>query len=217
VKKSLQLLSIALIFAGCTCSSKSNQNTTQDSTIATAGKKPAVIQPVDTSNDGDEPTFAEVLADLRASYNKIEKINKQAIDGKDTIQLHETYYCLHDSSLRVPGAYMRAWGKDSTKDFVANNFVSKLVIIKNRDTVFNKIITKSYFADILDDQLKKYAIIFDAGCMGYNQSKGGFMFGYSISIPLTDLGTAVHLIIDKNGKPNVIDNFTFINKYHEKW
>lgn len=108
-------------------------------------------------------------------------------------------------------------GGDTTKDFIANTFVSKIILLKNKDTVFNKIITKSYFNAILDEQQKKYAVLFGGGPGKYNEAKGGFMFGFSISIPLTDLGTAVHLVIDKNGKEKIMGDFTFINKYHEEW
>ena len=169
----------------------------------------------DTTENNDSESFEEVLADFLASYNKIEKTDKQVISGSDTLHLHETYYCLHDSSLIIPKRYL--WGGDTTKDFIANTFVSKIILLKNKDTVFNKIITKSYFNAILDEQQKKYAVLFGGGSGKYNEAKGGFMFGFSVSIPLTDLGTAVHLVIDKNGKEKIMDDFTFINKYHEEW
>jgi hypothetical protein len=177
-----------------------------DSQMA-AGDRP------DSEQEG--PTFKEVLAERLAAYNKIENINKLIVDGKDTLQLHETYYCLHDSSLIIPKHYL--WGGDTTRDFVTNNFVSKIILVNDKDTVFNKIIMKTDFNSIIDDQLKKYAILFDSGYGGYNKTKGGFIFGYSVSIPLTDLGTAVHLVIDKNGNQKIIDDFTFINKYKETW
>src|SRR5471030_1859824 len=83
----------------------------------------------DSEQEG--PTFKEVLDTLVGSYNKVENIDKTVIDGRDTLKLHETYYCLHDSALNVPKKYM--WGGDKTKDLVTNNFASKVILTVNKD------------------------------------------------------------------------------------
>ena len=157
------------------------------------------------------PTFKEVLADRISSYNKVEYIDKMIVDGKDTIQLHETYYCLHDSSLFVPKQYL--WGGDKTKDFRTNNFATKIVVICKKDTVLNKVFERDDFNSALSDQLKKFAIIFDAGYLGYNKEKEEFALSYSISIPLTDLGVPAYIIIDKKGNYKILDEYANMDAY----
>jgi hypothetical protein len=157
------------------------------------------------------PSFQEVLAERLAAYNKVENIDKLVIDGKDSLQLHETYYCLHDSSLMVPKHYM--WGGDTTKDFVTHNFAAKVVVIKNKDTVLNRTFKKNDFNKTLFEALKKYAIIFDASYIGYNKEKGEFALGYSISIPLTDVGVPAYLVVDKKGNYKVLDEYAKMSEY----
>jgi hypothetical protein len=163
----------------------------------------------DSEQEG--PSFKEVLADQLASYNKVENIDKSVIDGKDTLKLHETHYCLHDSSLSIPKKYM--WGGNKTKDFVTNNFASKIVLIVNKDTVLNKVFNKRDFNNVIYDQLKKYAIVFNPGYIGYNKTKGELALGYSISIPLTDVGVPAYITIDKKGKITILNEYAKMDSY----
>ena len=162
-------------------------------------------------NEQADPTFKGVLNDLLASYNKVIHIDKSFIDGKDTLKLHETYYCLHDSLLSVPKKYM--WGGDKTKDFVTNNFVSKIILTVDNDTVLNEVFDKSDFNGVINGQLKKYAIIFNPDYLGYNKIKSELALGYSISIPLTDVGVPTYLVIDKKGKYRILDEYAKMNSY----
>lgn len=159
----------------------------------------------DSANDNTEPSFEEVLAYLRAAYNKVEHIDKTVIDGGDTLQLHETYYCLHDSSLVVPKFYV--WGGDTTKNFTANTFATKIIVINNRDTVLNKVFKRMDFNSALWDRLRLYAVIMFPYYDGYNASEHKFALGYSITIPLTDVGVPASIAIDKKGKYQILDEY----------
>lgn len=166
----------------------------------------------DRPDDEQEgPSFKEVLSDLIASCNQVKYIDKAIINGGDTLRLKETYYCLHDSSLSVPKKYL--WGGDTTKNFVTNNFASKLIVIHNRDTVFNKIFYKADFNQVISGQLKKYAILFNPDYLGYSKEKQEFAIGFSISIPLTDVGVPAYIVIDKKGNYRVLDQYAKIDRY----
>ncbi len=159
----------------------------------------------DRPDDEQDPSFKEVLADLLASYNKTENIDKLVVDGGDSLKIHLKYYCLRDSSVIVPKHYV--WGGDTTKDFVTHSFVEKVVVVKNKDTVLNKIFTRADFNNVIQDQLKKHAIIFSPYYLGYDKARGEFGLGFSISIPLTDLGVPAYLAIDKKGNYKILDEY----------
>jgi hypothetical protein len=217
MKNTSELLAIVLLLMGCACNTKKTQYKGKPDT-AIAFKKPNLnaLPPLKTgSNDVVDVTFDDVLSDLRASYNKIKKVDKRVVDGKDTLQLHETYYCLHDSSLKVPGRYMGPWGRDITKDFIANTFATKIVVIKNSDTVLNKVFKKKEFNQVVWNRLKQYAIISNPDYIGYNLTKGEFALGYSITIPLTDVGVQASITVDKKGNYKVLDESATFGGYEQ--
>jgi hypothetical protein len=185
---------------------------TDDSTGAKKNGKNKAKIPADAGDD-DGPTFNEVLAELKASYNKIAHVDKTVIDGKDTLQLHETYYCLHDHSLVVPKMCIAAWGLKHPKPFIANTFATKIVVIDNRDTVLNRVFKRVDFNSALWDRLRQYAIIFSADYIGYDRQKHEFAMGYSITIPLTDVGLAAGVAIDKKGKYRILDEYAQMDVY----
>jgi hypothetical protein len=149
----------------------------------------------DSEQEG--PTFAETKAEYLATYNKIDRIDTLIIDGKDSLHIQTKYYCLHDSTLIVPKRYN--WGEKNPKDFVTHNFATKILITNNKDTIFNKTIRKGDFNKVIDDELKKYAIIFSPG-FSYSQKRQEIVIGYFISIPLTDLGSPAFLVVNKKGE-----------------
>jgi hypothetical protein len=136
------------------------------------------------------------------NYSKISIIDTvfKTTDHK-TIKIYSKYHCLFDSAFTVPERY-NWW--DTSKSFTTYNYADNIVIVCDTDTIFNKTITKWDFSDSLGEELRKYGVIYDGvNFAGYNEAKGCFKFSYSISIPITDVGTSVSLIIDKKGKSNI--------------
>jgi len=172
-----------------------------------AKTNPPVTKHDEVDDDSPTPTFKEVLAERVAAYSAVENTEDMVIDGKDTLRMHLKYYCLHDSSLTVPEKYMEPWGEKDPKGFVTNNFASKIIILKNKDTVFNKIIKKNIFNGILEDPLKKYAVLLTCDYEGYNKAAGEFAFRYSITIPMTDVGVPASIVVDKTGHYRVLDEY----------
>ena len=204
------LVGLCLVLIQVSCSEKHRQTSSQTKPVGDAAisenKAEKLTTTADTAERNEDESFEKVLVDLRAAYNRVERIDKTVIDDGDTLQLHETYYCLHDSSLRVPGHYM--WGgADTTKDFIANTFATKIIVVNNRDTVLNKVFKKSEFDKILWNRLQQYAIIFDAGYIGYDKAAGEFAMGYSITIPLTDVGLSAGIAVSKTGKYRILDEY----------
>jgi len=155
-------------------------------------------------SEQDDPTFKEVLTEELASYNKIQNIDTLIVDGNDSMRVYCKFYCLHDSALVVPKHYL--WGGDKSKDFITHNFAAKIILTKNRDTVLNKIFLKKDFTHALYEDLQKHATFVGFNFGGYNTKlKDKFLFGCSISIPLTDVGVAAYLAIDKSGKYEILN------------
>jgi hypothetical protein len=205
------LLFVALFFVilfGC-----HNSQTRSKPIAISKGKSIDPKMEVDSNAEDVEPSFSEVLAETIDSYNKIENINKTVIDEGDTIQLHQTYYCLHDSLAIVPKQYL--WGGDTTKDFVTHNFAAKIVVTNNKDTVLNKTFLRSDFNKILEEPLQKYSIIFWAEQPGYDKEKHEFGLGYSITIPLTDVGVPAFIVIDKKGHYRILDQYAKMDRFKD--
>jgi hypothetical protein len=160
----------------------------------------------DRPDGGQEgPTFDEVKDDLLSKYNNVERIDTLMIIGKDSLHILEKYYCLHDSALVVPKKYL--WGGDKSKDFVTHNFASNIVIIKNRDTIISKTFRVSDFNNVIFPEEKKYAILFSSNFLGYKKQYNSIVFGYSITIPLTDVGVPAYIAIDTKGGYKTLDEY----------
>ena len=156
------------------------------------------------------PSFEEVKAGLLSSYNKIKHIDTLVTMGNDSLHIHEKYFCLHDSSLVIPKKYL--WGGDTSKDFVTHNFASSILIIRNHDTIINKTFRVSDFNNAINPEQKHYAILFDPRFLGYEKQYDGIIFGYSISIPLTDVGVPAYIAVDKNGKYKILNEYAKVDE-----
>jgi len=213
IKILLYLGIVLFILSGCDehHATKNSSNTANDSVQKQKAGDPKKIAKDQPEDDDPEPTYDEVKADLLGTYNKVENIEKTVVDGKDTLLLHCKYYCLHDSSLIIPANY--DWSGKGKKEFITHNFASQIVLIKNKDTLLNKTFKKVDFKNALYAQLQKYAIMFSPDYGGYNKTKGEFAIDYSVSIPLTDVGVPAYIVIDKNGKYKVLDEYAKMDDY----
>jgi len=211
----LIIISSLTLLGACTQKKKS-----QSAVITAQAKYDSLQKPVDTSKSKKiepqdspdvEPTFAEVKADLLSKYDKVERIDTTVIVGSDSLHVHEKYYCLKDNAVVVPKKYL--WGGDTTKDFVTHSFVTHIIVIKNKDTIINKIFRKKDFDPVVNPEERKYAIIFDSGFEGYQKQYDSIVFGYSISIPLTDVGVPAYIAIDKNGHCKMLDEYAKLDEH----
>ena len=94
--------------------------------------------------------------------------------------------------------------EDTTKTFTTHNYSQDIKIVIDKDTIFNKTITKADFEEKLYPELKKYAVLMFPN-FSYDKEKNLFQFGYSLSIPITDVGAGWRLLIDKKGNLSKTD------------
>lgn len=149
-----------------------------------------------------EPDTKELRKEYVTNYNKIEIIDTSFTDSEgQQIHVQTKYYCLFDNAIIVPKQYV--W-EDTTKSFTTHNYSQDVKIVIDKDTIFNKTITKADFADKLYPELKKYAVLMFPN-FSYDKDKNIFDFGYNITIPITDVGAGWRLLIDKNGNISKTD------------
>lgn len=152
------------------------------------------------------PTQDEERERIRKEYNKAKLIDTVFIAGSDSLHFHSKFYCLKDHKLVVPQYYDTNKNK---KEFVTHPFVVDLWLSKGKDTVLKRQFKASdfnpFFKDNFGGSLKQYGNILD-----FNLSKRGFenrqiVLNVSLSIPTTDLGTGLYLIIDKKGTYKIVE------------
>jgi hypothetical protein len=137
-----------------------------------------------------------------ANYHKVLKIDTTVVNGKDTMRVHVTYYCLFDYGVTVPKIY---YDGNHPKDFVTHNYASRVLIIMKNDTVFNRVFTKQDFYNIIEYDFKKYGVLCRPYFDYYSMDKGEVSFNYSVKIPIVQAGNQVILIVNKKGTYRVRD------------
>ena len=145
----------------------------------------------DTTNPSGDITsnFNEYVA----RYNKPCLIDSVFTIGADTFDLHLKHYCLMDSAIKVPEKYVSMYKLDS---FVTHNFVTIVRLDKNNKTILQRKVYKKDFENFLFPQLKEYGALL---CPSLNLSNGTIDLDYSVSIPLTDVGTGITMILNRDG------------------
>lgn len=156
----------------------------------------------DEEEKSEEPDTKELRKEYIANYSKIETIDTSftSTEGNE-IHINTKYYCLFDNAIIVPKQYV--W-EDTTKTFKTHNYSQDIKIVIDSDTIFNKTITKAYFEDNLYPELKNYAVLMFPN-FSFDKEKNVFVFGYSLTIPITDIGAGRKLIIDKKGNVSTTD------------
>lgn len=106
------------------------------------------------------------------------------------------HFCLTDSSFNVPAQY----NFDTHKSFTTHPFISELIITTETDTILNKKITSSIFHNLADESLKKYGTLFYPD---FSIEGDSISIKYSYSIPVTDVGIAVGIVFNKEGRYSI--------------
>jgi hypothetical protein len=138
--------------------------------------------------------LGDIFDDYIGKYNKLCLIDTTFKIGSDLFRLHQKYYCLMDSAIRVPKKYVYMYKVDS---FVTHNFASDILLVKNNKEILRETLYKKDFQRLLPQELKAYGALF---CPELEIKNDSIWLDYSISIPLTDVGIGVHTIIDKDGR-----------------
>lgn len=200
-----------LVIAFVSCNSQSKRKPTESSLMKMSDtsksksientKRKMIDAQMDKGDRPDDeqetPSSTEERRRLSKSYDEIKIVDTTLINGRDSIRLHLKYFCLKDRNLVIPKTYV--FDKNNPQDFITHDFASNILLIHNRDTIFNKTIRKNDFNSIIADQLIKYGTLRMPNLSASNMDKSQIVLHYSISIPATEIGASVSLIINKKG------------------
>jgi len=154
------------------------------------------------------PSQSEEREKLKKEYDQIKVIDSTFISNNDTLHFHLKYYCLKDSNLVIPKIY--DLDDKNPKEFVTHPFVADILLINNGHTILEKQFKASdfdpFFEDDFGGNLKKFGSVLGFHFLKRNKDKNRIILIFSYSIPVTDLGIALYLIILKNGSYKVVEN-----------
>lgn len=172
------------------CSTGSQKQTSVADTIKPFTKTDTVF------NEEKEEDFRQEFLALYQHPVFIDTIFSRNAKSYELLFRH---FSTMDNKLVVPAKY----NFDINKDFVTHNFVSDLVVLSDKDTVFKKHISKSDFNKLLDSipPLRKYATLLYPALAITNDS---IYIHYSISIPVTDIGIEAEIRFDRKGNYVVV-------------
>lgn len=157
----------------------------------------ATSQTEDSSqHDIETITFDDIYNDYSKKYYEITKLDTTILVNQEKHTIKFDYHCLFDSSLVVP---YRFYEGDLNNDFVSHNFAINIEVENESEMIYKGELLKNAFDECITEDLKKYGALLYPYFHEYDDKTQSFIFGFSISIPLTDIGRGVYFAIDLSG------------------
>ena len=148
----------------------------------------------DTEKVPNEDPVTPDMAEFRKLYPERYKIDyRLELATPDSVyHFFVRHYCLYDSLIIVPARY----NFDTNEAFITHNFESEILITRNGETLVKKKVTKADFQSELFSSLDSFGVMLPPTCRVENEK---LKMDYSISIPVTDVGLGVTLLVDTIG------------------
>lgn len=157
-----------------------------------------------SDNEFEEIKWENVLIELAKKYDKREILDTVMILEKDNrktdIKVYIELFCLKDSAINLPSKYI--WTTDNKlKKFVTHNFAINLKVksdLMNIDTILSKENIK--ILKNLSTELFELGTFQDFNLINNEKhsKREQIKIYFSFSIPMTDVGIGLYLIIYKN-------------------
>jgi hypothetical protein len=151
---------------------------------------------VTTQEDNETISFDEIYKDFTKGYYQEKKIDTILLVNNEKYELKFYYHCLLDSSLIIPRNFYEGELKN---DFITHNYAIEIQILKANEPIYKNELTKKAFEECITGDIKKYGALLYPYFLKYDNKTQSFIFGFSVSIPLTDIGRGVFLTIDLSG------------------
>ena len=152
----------------------------------------------------ETPSPMEERKQIARNYDKIKTIDTTVLCEGDSLRLHLTYYCLKNRTINVPKAYNFA-----KKDFVTHPYSSNILLLRAKDTILNRQFNASdfnaFFSDKFGGNLKRCGSILMPTIIRKSKYASKIVLDYAISIPATDIGIGMLLVISKNGAYKIVE------------
>lgn len=145
------------------------------------------------------PNLASVRAEWIAGYSKPFAFDSSFVQQGNEYSFLLRHYCMFDSGVQVPALY----DVETHKTFVTHHFNSAVELRKGQDTIVSFTIGAEDFHAFTDPSLTAYGVLMtpDISIQGDT-----IRIGYSLSIPVTDVGKHVTLYLRTDGKRWVTDD-----------
>lgn len=153
----------------------------------------------DETGDGE---LREIMKEYISRYNSDYNFDSTFNRGSGNFQFKLRHHCLKDSAIVVPGRYVAMYDLDR---FITHNFESSLFLLKNKDTILNTKIDKANFLSFVESPVSEYGVLLPHPNIYLTEN--GIEIRYSLSIPLTDLGTGVAAMVGFDGSISFKDRF----------
>ena len=193
---------IAPIFLlGCHNHTQISQPAKDSTTIAISPYKSKTVDtpkkatvPADSYNaKGGEDELKSYYDEYIASYTQPCVIDSSFRLGSSRFTIHLEDTCLMDNAIIVPKKYVNMYKLDS---FVTHTFRSRVRLEKDGRSILDRVIVRQDFDPLLFEALQHYANI---RCPDIRLRRDSIFVEYSISIPLTDVGSLEYAVIDTTG------------------
>lgn len=150
----------------------------------------------DDANDDENPggNLNDLYNDYISYYTRPCMLDSSFVLGTDIFHLQYKHICLMDSAITLPRKYVSLYKLDS---FVTHNFITQVRLEKNDKIILQKTVYKKDFNSLIDSSLKEFATL---RYPFLRVGDSSITLDYSISIPLTDVGMGVRMVIDGKGK-----------------
>ena len=195
VKFILIILSIHFTILSCNNTEQSSVAQNQDTIVRTLRNQSI---PDETGDDELREIMTEYISRYSSDYNFDSTFNR----GSDNFQFKLRHHCLMDSAITISGRFVAMYNLDS---FVTHNFESSLILLKNKDTILNTKIDKANFLSFVESPVSEFGVLLPHPNIYLTEN--GIEIRYSLSIPLTDLGTGVAAMVGIDGGISFKDRF----------
>jgi len=155
--------------------------------------KKLISLPHTDSAEGGEEELKGFFNDYIASYTRPCVIDSSFQLASSRFRILVKDSCLMDSAITIPKGYVEMYKLDS---FVTHTFISKIRVEKDGLLVLERVVVVNDFKHLIDILLQRYATL---RCPYLRLKGDSILLGYSISIPLTDLGSLEYVVIDARG------------------
>jgi hypothetical protein len=174
-----------LLFSSCQQVEKSNALKKDSVSVLSAD------EPEGDANVG--PSLAEVRAEWIAGYNKTFVFDTSFNYLDSPYSFSFRHYSLFDSAIEVPALY----DLETDKPFLTHHFNSSILLRRGRDTIAAFSVGAQDFRKFADSSLSAFGVLSYPDIHVQNDT---IRIGYSLSIPVSDVGKHVTLYLRLDGK-----------------
>jgi len=206
--KNIILVLFCMFLFACNGNSVKSKTDTLAKQAIVKDKAVATKESIDEENPDPDESPEQIMQETLDNYKKVTIVDTNLITtDKDTLHVHLKHYCTYDGAIKLPAGYLDMF---DIKTFTTHNFVTDVVLSKHGEITYSGKITRDDFMPLLGQYRKDLmTLLFIDEKVKLSRSGKGVVISYSITIPLTDVGTGGEISIEADGKKRVFLAYGF--------